>query len=41
MTPLPHDLLLQGASSDEAVHIHHLLLPDAVSAVHRLTATQC
>ena len=33
---LPHDLLLKGASSNQAVHVDHLLLPNAMSSVHRL-----
>lgn len=38
MRTLPHDLLLESAPCDEAVHIDHLLLPDAVSSIHRLSA---
>jgi hypothetical protein len=31
-----HNLLLQGAARDQTIHIHRLLLTDAVSAVHGL-----
>ena len=36
----PHNLLLQCSFGDEAVHIHHPLLTNSVSSIHRLQQAQ-